>query len=149
LNFTSPHSKSECIRLFRAAVDPAWSLSGQAAVIGWTGLGALHARKRIGYRNSFQTVLVARLRPSGGGTHVSVSTGMSGLIVAFLIVWFGFSALLGLALAFSDAPSMAMYALGFIAFGIALVSVGRYLARDEAEFLTEFLIDSLELERVG
>jgi hypothetical protein len=148
LNFTSPLSKSECTARFRAAVDAPWKFGSGRDVIGWTGLGALHARKRIGYRNSFQTVVTARLRPSGDGTHVSLSAGMPGVVVAFLFVWFGSFVLTGLALAFSDVPAAALGSLGFIAFGIALVAVGRWFARDEAAFLTAFLVETLELEAI-
>lgn len=148
MNFTSPHSRSECIKRFRGAVGPAWKLNGQELVVGSTRLDTLYARKRVDYRNSFQTVLTVRLRPNGNGTHVSVSTGISGMVMAFMIVWFGFFIALGLGIAFSAEPGSAIYPGGFIAFGIGLVSAGRWVARGEAEFLTAFLVETLDLERL-
>lgn len=146
MNFTSPHSRTECVKRFRAAAGTAWRLNGQEPVVGSTRLGTLYARKRVDYRNSFQTVLTARLRPNGTGTHVSVSTGMSGMVRAFMTVWFGFFIVLGLGMAFSAEPGSAIYPGGFIAFGIGLVSAGRWVARGEAEFLTAFLVETLDLE---
>jgi hypothetical protein len=38
---------------------------------------------------------------------------------------------------------------GLVAFGVGLVCFGRYLARDEAEFLRAFLVEALQARAAG
>jgi hypothetical protein len=149
VNYISPFPKSECVRRFRAAVDAPWKWGGSSSVTGWTGIGSVHARKRIWYRNSFQTVLTAQLRPAGEGTHVAVSTGLSWIVIVFMGVWFSLVGMAVIATGFSSNPGMLYFPAGMLVFGVALVAAGRWFAREEAAFLTAFLIETLDLEKVG
>jgi hypothetical protein len=113
----------------------------------------LQARKCIPYRNSFQTFLVVRMRPDGTGTAIKGRLGMHVIVRALLVLWLtplvgGVSALAygamiapthdGLAVSGGEVAACVILALG-----IVLVGVGRYVARHEAPFLKNFLMETL------
>jgi len=75
----------------------------------------------------------------------------------FMFIWFGGVVMVGGALSFAtvhSAPSASSsrrgdvlsvaVPLGMLGFGFALVRFGRYLARNEDKFLTDFLIHTLD-----
>jgi hypothetical protein len=101
--------------------------------------------------------------PSGSGTRISGHFGMHRWVRIFMTFWFGFLLVVGgsaftvsVGRIFSAGELPVGGALigfivppGMICFGIGLVLFGRYLARDEAAFLTDFLIRTLEAREVS
>ncbi len=131
---------------------------GTKPVIGHVTGSSLSLRKRIGYRNSFQSVLTATIRSDAGGTVISGQVGMNPLAQGGMLVWFGLLVIIGGAMFIGTLGSMLLGAEGgqglgwagilvpplMMTFGIGLVCFGRDLAKDEAHFLEEFLIRTLD-----
>lgn len=157
IGIVSPLTPGECAERLAAAIDyegvvSATGLYGSKPVAGRVAGHRVRLRKRIGYRNSFQTFLVGTLDPEGGGTVFRGTLGMHPLVRGFMAVWFG-----GVAVGCAAAAvaAVAAWAGGgafpagvavpplMAAFGLALVRLGRYLARGEAEFLADFLTAAL------
>lgn len=164
-------SPAECAARLAAAVDPesslldAWARATlEKPVIGSVKGASVRLRKRTElYRNSFQTYLTAELRPDGTGTAITGTMGLHPFVWAFMALWFavltlvgGLAALMFVA-SFVAAPTVRQGASGWgavlilpgmLAFGIALVAFGRYLARSEAGFLVDFMVRTLDAEVV-
>jgi hypothetical protein len=134
-------------------------------VVGQVTASTLRLRKRIRYNNSFQTRLTATMEPAGRGTLIRGKFALHPFTRVFLPIWFGgvlfFCAIAIVALVSHPGGSpqgngngwmFLLIPLGMLVFGLALVRFGRFLARDEQRFLTEFLrqtLDAREAERVG
>jgi hypothetical protein len=112
----------------------------------------LHARKRLWYRNSFQTRLSADLKGEGGQTRIYCRISMHPLVAAFMAVWLTFVVLIGGVVVIESMVALASEAqtpkevwLGvgvpplLLAFGFGLLRFGRYLARGERQFLIDFV----------
>jgi hypothetical protein len=161
LELSSPYSPNECAARLAAAIDaePRWfsswsAMFGSKPVIGTVSGDSLCLRKRIGYRNSFQSSLTATMRPGQGGTVISGEMGMDPLVLAFLFIWFGLVILIGGSVFLATVGDIlsghrnsiagAAIPVGMAGAGFAMVQLGRFLARGEARFLTEFLIQTLD-----
>jgi hypothetical protein len=144
-------SRDECTRRLTARMDT--SAFGARPVIGRIRGTKLHARKRIIYRNSFQTHLSATLVDQAGQTLVQCRFSMHPFVLAFTTVWFtGVLAIGGLIFAHSlmrlisdhfraplDLWAGLAVPVALVGFGIGLLVLGRGLARGEQAFLTDFL----------
>ena len=163
----SPLPPAECVSRLTSACDADSSLRtpleaflgscGFKPVLGRVTDTSLRLRKRIDYRNSFQTRLTAAIRPEGAGTVISGSFSMHPFVRVFTIIWFAGVILIGgsmFAVALgsfishaSHRPDNAWLGLAgpplMLAFGYGLFRLGRYLARREASFITDFLIQVL------
>jgi hypothetical protein len=156
---------AECVARLQAAIDSDRTVSfsvrrwfGSKPVIGSVSGTSLRLYKRITYRNSFQSQLTATLQPSADGTVISGTVGMHPVTIVFMILWFGLLSLLGGTVFLvtlrrmlfdeatqpSDAWTGVVIPLLMFAFGIGLVGFGRHLARDEARFLTDFVMRTLK-----
>ena len=160
----SPLPPAECVSRLVAVMDTEQSaifslagLFGSKPVIGRVTETSLQLRKRIGYRNSFQSFLAATLRPEAGGTVISGEVAMHAFVKVFMFIWFGGVILIG-GTAFvvtagtiffgsssqhQNAWMGAVIPTVMLLFGFGLVRFGRFLARDEARFLTDFLMQTL------
>jgi hypothetical protein len=119
--------------------------------------------KTIQYRNSFQTQASGTYEQRTTGTRIRVRLGFPVVVAAFFTFWmlgvgafFALSLLallanlprsLTLATLASSAPIVLVLG-GMLAFGVVLQAFGRWVARDEAEFLLRFLADVLEAHEV-
>jgi len=145
---TSPLSRDELVAALREEIDSPWTFFGKKPVVGHASRSRLWLVQRRGYRNSFQTVLTATLSDDGGGTRLSCRTGLSTFVIVFMCVWFGLTLIItipmtNIAIQNDDAWSL-LFNAGFLAFGAVLVSLGRWLARGEHEFLVSFLEDVID-----
>lgn len=142
----SPLRPGECAERLRAGIDGDFMLFGGKPVIGSVGESSARLRKRIWYRNSFQSVMRVTFVDRGTGTEITCRSGMSIFTTVFMVVWFGAVGLFGLAFLGSifdhagggGAPA-ALFPLGMIAFGVALVLIGRFIARNEHADLLAFV----------
>lgn len=110
-------------------------------------------RKRVGYRNSFQTVLAVEWSADDPGTRIVCNARLHIGVMLFLFAWFGGVLLIGgplMAASFLGAlqgdgnhvwPQVLVIMLG----GIAIVALGRFSARDEERFLLQFVSEVLEV----
>ena len=167
LELYSHFPPEECARRLTAAIDSerspflTWaSLTGKRPVAGWVKDSAFRLRKRITYNNGFQTYLTGALQPRDAGTLIGGEFGLNGFTRIFLQLWFG-SIFVFMGVAYpivlislfthhsaithpNDAWVFLVFPPGMLLFGYLLVRFGRYLARDEAGFLTEFLQQTLD-----
>jgi len=151
--FETTLTPEECAARLRPAIDGYLMFFGGKSVIGHANTGGASLRKRIWYRNSFQTVLDARFRQEGTTTIVEGRTGMGILTRVFMLIWCGAVLLIGggvtlSALSASEGGAgtigAGLFPVGMVAFAVALVTFGRWLARDEAAFLLSFLRGRLD-----
>jgi hypothetical protein len=166
LEIISPFPPEECARRILAEIDVERAtaflvkrMAGARPVVGRVNGSSILLRKRVSYNNSFQTFLTATLQPHGTGTVIQGELALHPFTRVFMPVWFGGVVLFGGAALFvrllgllTHHPSPAennawlvmVIPLGMLLFGYLLVRFGRYLARDEACFLTDFLDRILE-----
>jgi hypothetical protein len=140
----SPLRREQCVERLRQSVGSPWMLFSTAYLVGYVREDAMTLRRKIRYRNSFQTILRARLRDDPQGTRISCRFGVNQFVFVFMSIWFAVvvaatggvfvTALADLihggTLAFQ---SGALVPMGMLAFGVALVAFGFYLARDERD----------------
>jgi hypothetical protein len=158
LDLFVPASPGECLARLEAATDQGvWfpSMFGAKPLVGRVTDFTLRLRKQTFYANSFQTRYFATLQPAPGGTIISGSFGMHPFVRAFLVFWFGVlvvveAILLLVAVGVISLGKDSNLWVGLIvppvmaAFGLLWIFVGRFMARDEQRFLTDFLIKTLD-----
>ncbi len=98
------------------------------------------------------------MRAQGTGTLIVGKFAMHPVVLVFMCVWLGGVMLIGglifLTTAASYLPGSTTHIHGdprvgltgpplMLVFGVCLVMFGRFLARKEAHFITEFLVDTL------
>jgi hypothetical protein len=152
----SPLSIIECTDRLRSAAQSEWAVFGTSPVVGKVDEKSFRLRKRLkASHNSFQTHLFARLSSEGRSTRLTCRFGMHPFVVIFMIVWLGGvtagaigSLVFGLR-QYSNGtmPSAAgLVPWGMALFGVALVGIGRRMARGEREFLLDFLRRTVEAQ---
>ena len=97
IELLSPLPPEECETRLREATGRDGLLSGFSSwsVVGRVSGRSVRLRKRIGYRNSFQTVLTGSLEGRDGSTVFRGKAGMHPFVTGFLAVWFGLLTLIG------------------------------------------------------
>lgn len=158
MDLTSQLSPEQCVERLRASVDAPFDFFGSKEVVGSIRAGAFAGQKRIGYRNDFQTVVTAKFYPMGRATTVSCKFGMSRWVTAFMTFWLGGVSIIGVFLILNGlldqgAPLDSRLAFIFgptIMLGGAylLLRFGRWLARDERQFLIDFLCETLQAQPI-
>jgi hypothetical protein len=154
ITIISPLTPQECQRRLQEKIDRDGVLFGKKPVIGRVRQTSLRLRKRIKGKNSFQTFLFAKMNEAAGQTRFDCRFGMHPIVIGFMTFWFGGIITMGAAaiieasgvsatLSISD-PMLVFAPLGMIVFGIALVVICRYSARDDQQFLTDFLLDAVD-----
>lgn len=148
----SPLSREECVQRLRSKADPAWS----GSIVGSVGETSFRWRKRIYYRNSFQYSLSGKLIDDNGQTRLHCRIGLHPFVRAFLAFWFGVVLIACGVVTVSIAGALARgaplatlqpgAAIPFLMLvgGFALLMFGRYLSRDEPDFLIDVLRQTIE-----
>jgi len=157
----SPLSLEECVRRLRDAIDGPWRLRGKRAVTGSVDEARFRGWKRVSYRNSFQTEVIATFVADRDQTRIHCRFGLSPFVVAFIAIWAcgvlwigGQIFVASIAAMLRGATDLNQQFMGIVvppallAFLWGLVWLGRRLARDEREFLTQFLCATLQACRV-
>jgi hypothetical protein len=154
-DLVSPLARDECVRRLRANTESWWFPFSNKPVAGYVEDTSFRIRKNIAYVNSAQPHLSGELVDEDRGTRLRCRLGMHPAVVVFLAIWFGGVAIGG--------GTIAMRAIGFLlrggaltdvwlsiatpafmlAFGVALVGLGRFSGRNEAQFLLDFLRDTI------
>jgi hypothetical protein len=139
----------------RAASWPMWRPSAKHPVAGRVSSSGFSLTKAINYRNSFQTEARGTFSSFEHGTRIRLTLGPAPLVLVFGLVWILFAVGVLITGAASDFPVVvsngfppAVIPFAILAFGLALVGVGRLLARGEGAFLLQFLLTELEAEEV-
>jgi hypothetical protein len=100
IEFVSPLPPQECEARLRETTDHDGLLSwfGSRPVVGRVSGRSVRLRKRIWYRNSFQTFLTGSLEERDGSVVFRGKAGMHPLARGIMAVWFGLLVLIGGAL---------------------------------------------------
>jgi len=153
VELVSKLDRAEVVRRLQGAVDSEWTFGGGKGVVGKVDEHGFRLRLRIGYRNSFQTFMFGAAQADGRGTRIVARTGMHPFAAVFMTLWLSVIALasaIGVAgLAQAEPGETApwfviLVPVGMLAFGIALVGIGRWIARNERARLVEFLERTVE-----
>jgi hypothetical protein len=151
IEMVSPLDPDECAARLTEAIDhgDARWVPGSKPVIGSVTGRAVWLRRRIGYRNGFQTILVGTLEEHAAGTRFRGRTGPPRRNRVGLTIWFGGLTLLSvwtciLFLTRGGNPLGLLMAPLMLALGGVIVWLGRWLARDEGAFLSAFAADVLK-----
>ena len=151
VKLTSPLAHDEIVRRLGAAIDSDWALFGSKSVVGRVDKTSFRLRQRIRYRNSFQTFLFGTMTADGRSTRLDCRVGMHPMVAGFIALWlFAVSGLLVAALASVPADETVLLIAipaGMFVFGIGLVLLGRWLARNEQRQLVAFLEQTIEAQR--
>lgn len=155
-------SPKECVDRLDALVDrgglmlPSWKIVfGSKRLIGQLSDTKLQLRKRIGYRNSSQTILNGTMRAQDGGTMISGEFGLHPVVRIFPFVWcvLLLSALAGFVILAPKKEgsdwALVMAPVLLMVLGMAVVWIGKYFARDEARFITATLTEALQRREEG
>jgi hypothetical protein len=154
---------AECGDRLAAAMDSRTRLFGKRPVIGRVADTVLHARKRIAFRNSFQTSVTARLFEQDGRTYIDCRFAMDPLVMAVLgavaalvaitAIPAALAYLAGLAAAAVDggeAPPTALAIPPLMLLGLVLLlGLGRGAALGEREFLIAFIKQTIAADLAG
>jgi hypothetical protein len=121
------------------------------------GERAVRLKQRRLIQNPMRTVLAAKVESDGAGARLSCRVGVSGWLIAFMVVWLALILAIGAAGAApvlekieAGAPASAGATLVFgvvawmFLYGVAFFLFGRLLARNEELFLVEFVCRTLE-----
>jgi hypothetical protein len=155
---TSKLDRAEVLRRLTAAVDSEWTFGGGKGVVGRVDEHGFRMRMRIGYRNSFQTFMFGTTTAEGRGTRIVARTGMHPFAAVFMTVWLsvvalaatiGVSAAIGAEAGDPVQALLLLVPLGMFGFGIALVGIGRWIARNERARLIEFLERTVDGKRAA
>jgi hypothetical protein len=128
-------------------------LAGSKPLVGRLTETSFYIRKRISYRNSFQSLLTATIRPDAAGTAICGKIAIHPFVRVFMLLWFliagtmliaSLAPLFGFDKAGQNTAMAPVIPLLMLAFGFVLVFFGRYVARDEARFLIDVLIRTLD-----
>ena len=154
----SPLPPEECEARLRESTDRdgllSWSSSW--AVVGRVSGQSVRLRKRIGYRNSFQTFLTGSLEGCDGSTVFRGKAGMHPFVAGLMALWFGLLVFIGGAGFVAGVGGLfggRGHPLGMVglpvglAFWGGLVWFGRWLARNEEAFLIGFLAEVIAARR--
>jgi hypothetical protein len=142
-----------CAANLAAAMDSDLAMFGQMPVLGSVHAGGATMRKRIRYRNSFQTILVAAFEPLGTTTQIRCRSRMHIITLVVLGFWaLGFISIAGSFIA--DAVSgrveggaiWILMPIVFLAFAILIIWLGRWFARGEFDFLVDHVAKAAEAE---
>lgn len=153
----SPMTREEIARVLTDETDRWWTFNGAKPFVASVRADGFSMRVRQWYRNSFQTVLRATYQEAADGTHLSCCAGMHPFVVAFMVVWFAVITSIGIGVLVtvfgSPGDNSILYSVFavvvMVAFGFALIRIGRWLAQGELERMLAFLKEVIDAERVG
>ena len=134
----------QCALRLGEAIDSPLELSGEKKVVGIVTRGSASLRRRISYRNSFQTRLEVLITPEGEGARLSCSTESSPVSLVAAIV----AALLLVQFSLTGSWPMLLASLVLMTFGGAAFVASRDAARHEGQFLVGFLQQTLNASEI-
>jgi hypothetical protein len=152
-DLVSPLPREECVRRLQEVANSSWMIFGSRPLIGRVGETSFSLRRRISGWNSFQTYLYGIFEQEARQTRLRCRFGVHPAVVGFMIFWFGALSFFGGAdvvnaivhSSSSSAPSLITLAGPFLmlAFGVAVVIIGRFSARHEQAYMLKILATAL------
>lgn len=164
IKLRSPHLIEKCGRRLKESVDTSFfPYFPSKQIAGKISKHSISIRKKIGHRNSFQTVLRASLKQNEKETELVLTMGLHPFVKIVMLVWFGGFILIGgsiltmsLSSIFMKKSSVDIGTImgilippGMVIFRIALLIFGKYLSKDENRVLIVFLRDLLDAKGIN
>ena len=125
-------------------------------LIGTVSPAGFALRKKIAYKNDLQTEASAHFDLAPDGTRMRVRLGARRWVVLFMSLWLSVITVIMLSVPYlcraypkschGNLPPWAAYSIPLFAAGILVL--GRWLSRNDAEFLISFLKEKLNAEEV-
>ena len=155
LQLRSPLSPDQCLEMLRANIDPQWKIFGSMPVLGSVRGNNFKGYKRIFYGNSFRTFMYGQVATSDRGSLISLRFGISRITLAFMAFWVSGVLIGGGAVIFKmvqdmqqgimpvDAWPFLLIPPMMLVFAFGLYKFCRWLGRNEAQFLTDFVKGTL------
>lgn len=157
-----------CIDRLRRITDEKWIRlfdRNDSAVIGRVKETGFVWRKRLKGKNSFQKLLHGRFAPHGTGTRIDCRSAMATIVKVFMGYWFAVVVAFCIFVLVEEVPPLITSArldgdggdgglflifvpFGMLIFGILLVWGGRFLARDDSDFMCDLLCRTLDAKLV-
>lgn len=152
----------ECRDRLTPLVGSSWGGWSTCPLRGSVRADGFSVTKTINYRNSFQTEASGRFEANADGTHIRVRLAMSPFVVAFICLWIGILGAMCLTYLvtygglLTTGPLAELLDLangvgglaGMMVLGFGAQAFGRWVARNEADFLMGFLADTLDAHEV-
>ena len=148
------------MRRLRGTVRSEWALFGRGAVVGRVGDSSFSMRKRLPafFHNSFQTQVTCRMESEGGATRLHARFGLHFFAAVLMAIWFGFlAATMLISIAFSLDHGTTSIPAFFISLApvaamllllSGIVAFCRFLARNDRQFLLDFLKDTIQAREI-
>lgn len=142
----SPLPPTHVLSAVADGIDPMFTFGGQRPAIGHVGVHGGWLRKRINYRNSFQTILRFKVEAAGTGSRIICHIAAPWFGRIFMVVWMAGVLLIGVggglsALLAGDARAILVPSV-MLAGGGLLIGFSRWLARDEAAWLLDLMLQA-------
>jgi hypothetical protein len=128
---------------------------GSKPVTGTVDEKGFVIQTRIEYRNSFKTYLWGRFIPANSGTQIELKAGLQPGVVAFMRLWMTGALILSLLMVagaigaywaghWQAAIPLGAFAVFFPLLSVAIVRMGRWIARGDEPVLIQFICDQVE-----
>ncbi len=154
IELLSPLPLEQCLERLKPLIEDQWRWSdpGRKPLVGRFEGTILRVRKRIPYRNSFQTQLKAELMPEGNRTLFRCRFGAHPFVLIFMALWCALLAAITAPIliqaieagtSFQTAGPGLLIPPAMLGFGILLIVVGRLLARNEQQFMLDLFEEEL------
>jgi hypothetical protein len=150
--FGSAYSIDESVRRLSAATKSSSfkALANEAAVGVVTESKVSLQRSIPLVHNSFKPFFVGSFQRRGGEVMLSGVFRMHRAVQVFMTIWFGFclfwtaaSTIIATLADSRNPPLLPLFGLGMIAFGVALVSFGKWLSRNDIAWLSAAISNAL------
>ena len=144
----------ECLHRLGGDLSRTMFMGGEGPIIGTVSDNQVTLRRRIAYGNAFATIVFAAVNalPKGGSELRCLITARGG-VRAVMALWVGgiiLFSIVGVVLMLTDPnPEMWIFAavpVPLLTFGVLLVALGRYLARDDDALIVSYLRRRLEAQ---
>lgn len=136
-----------------AMVWPSKEMLGRP-LIGAVSSAGFELRRKIVYKNDLQTAASARFELAPDGTRMRVRLGARRWVLFFMSLWFSVITVLMLSVPYlcraypRSCHGDPWFAPAVPIFAACILVLGRWLSRDDAEFLISFLKEKLNAEEM-
>lgn len=138
-----------------AIVWPSKEMLGRP-LIGLVSPAGFELRRKIVYKNDLQTAATARFELAPDGTRMRIRLGARRWVVLFMSLWLSVITVIMVSVPYlcranpkschGNLPPWVAYSTPIFAF--CILALGRWLSRNDAEFLTALLKEKLQAEEV-
>jgi len=125
-------------------IDNPLELFGKKPLIGMVSAKKASFRRRLGYRNSWQSVMDVNFEPTGATTVMRVGSYMHPLAAVFMLAWIAIVLSMAVGMAGQEGISAVgtLIPIGMAVFGVAMTVFGRWLARNDHARMLDVVVQA-------